>query len=50
MGVEHSGKFSTVIQEGLLQSVSSRPGEPEIISIGPAWPKAWEAVVYTQVV
>lgn len=43
MGVEHSGKFSTVIQEGLLQSVSPRPGEPEIISIGPAWPEAWEA-------
>jgi len=27
MGVEHSGKFSTVLQEGLLQSVSPRPGE-----------------------
>ena len=43
MGIEHSGLLATVMQEGLLQSVSPRPGEPEIISVCPAWPKAWQA-------
>ena len=41
--IEHLGLLSTVLQEGLLQSVSPRPGEPEIISVFPAWPKQWEA-------
>lgn len=43
MGVEHSGQLAMLMQEGLLQSVSPRPGEPEVISVFPAWPKAWEA-------
>jgi len=41
--VEHLGLLSTVLQEALLQSVSPRPGEPEIISVFPAWPAAWDA-------
>lgn len=41
--VEHLGLVSTVLQEGLLQSVSARPGGPEIIRVFPAWPKEWEA-------
>ena len=41
--IEHSGLISTSLQEGLLQSVSARPGGPEIISVFPAWPKQWEA-------
>jgi hypothetical protein len=41
--IEHLGLISTALQEGLLQSVSARPGEPEIISVFPAWPKIWEA-------
>ena len=41
--VEHLGLVSTTLQEGLLQSVSGRPGEPEVISVFPAWPKAWDA-------
>lgn len=43
MGVEHSGQMATTVQEGLLQSVSPRPGEPEIISVASAWPAAWDA-------
>ena len=43
MGVEHSGLISTTIQEALLQSVSAHPGQPEIISICPAWPRQWDA-------
>jgi Glycosyl hydrolase family 95 catalytic domain/Glycoside hydrolase family 95, C-terminal domain/Domain of unknown function (DUF5703) len=42
-GTEILGCISTALQEGLLQSVSPRPGEPEIISVFPAWPKSWEA-------
>jgi hypothetical protein len=41
--IEHLGLISTALQEGLLQSVSARPGGPEIISVFPAWPKHWEA-------
>jgi len=41
--VEHLGLVSTVIQEWLLQSVSPRPGQPEIISVCSAWPQEWEA-------
>ncbi|MBI2298260.1 MAG: hypothetical protein HYU66_04790 [Armatimonadetes bacterium] len=41
--VEHLGLLTTVLQEGLLQSVSPRPGEPEIIGVAPAWPNAWQA-------
>ena len=32
-----------VLQEALLQSVSPRPGEPEVISLCPAWPRGWDA-------
>jgi hypothetical protein len=41
--VEHLGCITTALQEGLLQSVSPRPGEPEVIRIFPAWPKEWTA-------
>ena len=35
--------ITTAIQDGLVQCVSPRPGEPEIIRILPAWPKTWTA-------
>lgn len=35
--------IATAIQDGLVQCVSPRPGEPEVIRILPAWPKAWTA-------
>jgi hypothetical protein len=41
--IEALGCISTMLQDGLLQSVSPRPGEPEIISILPAWPAHWQA-------
>ena len=41
--VEHLGLLSVTLQESLLQSVSSRPGEPEIIRVFPAWPLEWDA-------
>ena len=41
--VEILGCIATTLQEGLLQSVSPRPGEPEIISVLPAWPRSWDA-------
>ena len=41
--IEILGCISMVLQEGLLQSVSPRPGQPEVISVFPAWPKEWEA-------
>jgi hypothetical protein len=40
--VEHLGLLSMALQEGLLQSVSARPGGPEIIRAFPAWPRDWE--------
>ena len=43
MGIEHSGQMATTMQEGLLQSVSPRPGQPEIIIVAPAWPGDWNA-------
>jgi hypothetical protein len=42
-GTEILGCISTALQEGLLQSLSPRPGEPEVISVFPSWPKSWEA-------
>jgi len=42
-GTEILGCISTALQEGMLQSVSHQPGEPEIISVFPSWPKSWEA-------
>jgi hypothetical protein len=41
--IEHLGLLSMVLQEALLQSVSPRPGEPEVIRVFPAWPRAWDA-------
>jgi hypothetical protein len=39
--IEHLGLLSMVLQEALLQSVAPRPGEPEVICVFPAWPRAW---------
>jgi len=41
--IEHLGLLTMILQEALLQSVSPRPGEPEIISVFPAWPQEWDA-------
>jgi hypothetical protein len=41
--VEHLGLLTTTLQESLLQSVSPRPGEPELIRVFPAWPSEWDA-------
>jgi len=41
--IEHLGLLTMVLQEALLQSVSPRPGEPEVIRVFPAWPRAWDA-------
>jgi len=41
--VEHLGLLTMTLQDALLQSVSARPGEPEVIHLFPAWPKHWNA-------
>ena len=41
--IEILGCVATTLQEGLVQSVSPRPGQPEIINILPAWPRHWDA-------
>ncbi|MBU6239285.1 MAG: hypothetical protein KGQ51_15800 [Planctomycetes bacterium] len=41
--VEHLGLLTMTLQDALLQSVSARPGEPEVIHLFPAWPKNWTA-------
>jgi len=41
--VEHLGLLTTTLQDGLVQSVSPRPGESEIIRVFPAWPNEWQA-------
>lgn len=41
--VEHLGLLTTTLQDALLQSVSSRPSEPEVIRVFPAWPAHWKA-------
>jgi hypothetical protein len=41
--VEHLGLLTTTLQDALLQSVSARPGEPEVIHVFPAWPENWNA-------
>ena len=43
MGLEPSGMAAGTLQQGLMQSVSPRPGEPEVIRVFPAWPHEWEA-------
>ena len=41
--LEHLALLSMTLQESLLQSVSPRPGEPEVIHVGAAWPPGWDA-------
>ena len=41
--IEPLGCIGFLLQEGVLQAVSPRPGQPEIISIFPAWPGEWDA-------
>jgi hypothetical protein len=41
--IEALGCISSMLQDGLMQSVSPRPGEPEVIIVLPAWPKQWQA-------
>jgi len=41
--VEHLGLLTMTLQESLLQSVSPRPGQPEVVHVFPAWPAAWAA-------
>ena len=41
--IEHHGLLTMTFQEALLQSVAPRPGEPELIAVFPAWPRAWDA-------
>jgi hypothetical protein len=41
--VEHLGLLTTTLHDALLQSVSPRPGEPEVIRVFPAWPTNWNA-------
>lgn len=41
--IEHLGLLTMILQEALLQSLSPRPGEPEIIRVFPAWPPEWDA-------
>ena len=41
--IEHLGCITTALQEGLLQSLSPHPGQPEVLNVFPAWPKEWEA-------
>ena len=41
--IEILGCIATTLQEGLVQSLSPRPGDPETISILPAWPRHWNA-------
>jgi alpha-L-fucosidase 2 len=41
--IEQLGSISTATNEALLQSVSARPGQPEVISVFTAWPQSWDA-------
>ncbi len=41
--IEPLGCLTTIVQDGLLQSVSPHPGQPEVVSVFPAWPKVWNA-------
>jgi hypothetical protein len=41
--VEHLGLLSMTLQEALLQSLSARPGDPEVVRVFPAWPPGWNA-------
>lgn len=41
--IEHLGCITTALQEGLMQSISPRPAEPEVIRVAPTWPDEWDA-------
>ena len=41
--IEHLGLITMTLQESLLQSISARPGKPEVIHVFPAWPKHWDS-------
>lgn len=41
--VEHLGLLTTTLQDSLLQSVATHPGDPDVIRVFPAWPKQWRA-------
>ena len=41
--IEPLGCISLIVQDGVVQSVSPRPGQPEIINLFPAWPRDWDA-------
>jgi hypothetical protein len=43
MTAERLGRSSDALQNALCQSVPSKPGDPTIIRIFPAWPKEWDA-------
>ncbi len=43
MTAERLGRSSEALQNALCQSIPSKPGEPTIIRIFPAWPKEWDA-------
>ena len=43
MGLEPSGMVTLTLHNGLMQSISPRPGDLEIIHVFPGWPKEWDA-------
>ncbi len=43
MTAERLGRSSEALQNALCQSIPSKPGEPTIIRVFPAWPKEWDA-------
>ena len=42
MTAERLGRSSEALQNALCQSIPSKPGEPTIIRVFPAWPKEWD--------
>ncbi|MEI6679174.1 MAG: DUF5703 domain-containing protein [Mariniphaga sp.] len=40
---ERLGRASDALHNALVQSIPSKPGEPTIIRVFPAWPKEWDA-------
>ena len=43
MTAERLGRSSEALQNALCQSIPSKPGEPTVIHVFPAWPKNWDA-------
>ena len=41
--IEHLGDSAMALNQAMLQSVSPRPGELEVIRVFPAWPQSWDA-------